>query len=58
MVAYFTQMKVLSVAAGKNHMLAITDNGVSRKMMIIRLICLLLQIVHIIVKVSLYANDL
>ncbi|XP_069977308.1 uncharacterized protein ca isoform X2 [Penaeus vannamei] len=28
MVSYFAQMKVLSVAAGKNHMLAITDNGV------------------------------
>ena len=28
MVSYFMNMKVLSIASGKNHMLAITDNGV------------------------------
>lgn len=29
LVSYFSQMRVLCIACGKNHMLAITDNGVS-----------------------------
>ena len=29
LVSYFINMKVLSIASGKHHMLAITDNGVS-----------------------------
>lgn len=57
MVTYFAQMKVLSVAAGKNHMLAITDNGVSRGIMM-RVIWLSFLEWQILVDVHLFANDL